>query len=398
MQQQSNQKLRSVPENGSGTGPVNICGQASANRLVRRIVGFGGYLRKHGIPADPGGVIDAQRIAALGYLGDHALLKSGYRSCFCRNPQHWQQFDALFDAYWQLEFSADVAAENPELSSSGAGVQSNQRLLGFAGTSEREQDAAATGAGDFKALSLADFRFVFDPVQMHQIERLVEVLAKRIRRQECRRKKISSHGGRIELGRSVQRSIRYQGTIIDFRFRQKVRRLPRFVLILDVSQSMDVYAKLFLRFTRVLMTLFESSEAFAFNTELIPLGRGFHQLMESDFERELNSASKGWLGGTKIALSLQSFNNNYLRSSVDHKTTVVIFSDGCDTATPEELATEVGVIQRRAKKLIWINPLLGRFAEGESDPNMDLVSPLVDAYRSAHNLASLKELQTDLLS
>jgi uncharacterized protein with von Willebrand factor type A (vWA) domain len=174
--------------------------------------------------------------------------------------------------------------------------------------------------------------------------------------------------------------------------------LRRFVLLLDISQSMDVYARLFMRFARVLMTVFQRSDAFVFNTDLSELGRGHARLSEEDFERVLNQFGKGWLGGTRIAESLQRFNEHHLMRCVDSKCTVLIFSDGCDTATPTQLAMQVAKIQRRCSKLVWVNPLLGRFEPGEADRYMDPVVPCIDRYCSAHNLHSLIELEREILS
>ena len=161
---------------------------------------------------------------------------------------------------------------------------------------------------------------------------------------------------------------------------------------------MDVYARLFLRFSRILMTAFQRSDAFVFNTELNELARGYSRLKEADFERVLNAYGKGWLGGTRIAQSLEMFNDSYLNSRVDNKTVVVIFSDGCDTDPSQRLAASVSQIQRKAGKLIWVNPLLGRFEPGEADPHMDPVVPFTDYYVSAHNLQSLLALERILLT
>jgi uncharacterized protein with von Willebrand factor type A (vWA) domain len=346
-------------------------------------------------------LIDALSIARCGFVHNRSLLKAGYRSCFCHTPEQWHRFDVLFDAFWShLQDVAEIRSQSGSGNSkqNSSMLSGEQRLLGMGGTSEKQaQEETVYGAGDYKALSLADFRFVFDPLQMQHIEKLVEALARRIRRHYFRREISSSKGYRIDPGRSLHRSIRTQGHVLELRYRRRKKRLPRVVLLLDISQSMEIYAKLFLRFTRQLMTVFNQSAAFAFTTELVALGEGHRRLQERDFEAMLSEMSKGWLGGTKIALSLQNFNENHLRNLVNHRTTIIIFSDGCDTARPEQLAEQIAIMQRRAKKLIWVNPLLGRFESGEKDRYMDPVVPFVDVYRSAHNLQSLQALEADLL-
>ncbi len=369
------------------------------NRISVQVMLFARYLREHEFSADPSIVMLAQKITTQGYLHSPHLLKAGFRSCFCRNREEWQRFDALFDAYWRNTRDGDGLINAKTSGNAASAIAEGQgKLVGLGGTSEKtHHNEDMVGAGDYKALSLADFRFVFDPNQKQHIELLVESMARSARRHFFRKQRIGNKGTRIELGRSLHDSIRTQGQVFNLKYRRQRKRLPKFILLLDISQSMDVYAKLFLRFSRQLMTVFVRSEAFVFNTELTSLGQGFHKLSEDDFEATLNSRSKGWLGGTNIACSLREFNERYLRQCVDHKSTVLIFSDGCDTAKPEELAEQVALIQRRARKLIWVNPLLGRFEPGEKNRYMDPVEPYVDVYLSAHNLNSLKALQNDLL-
>ena len=368
--------------------------------LTERILRFALFLRARQIFSDPSIVVDALRIAQLGFVTNRNLLRSGYRACFCHNRSQWKRFDALFDEFWCVVDESECTLSDNSLAvvTTAPNVESGQRLLGFAGTSEKaDNQDDIVGAGDYKALSLADFRFIFDPEEKRHIADCIDELARKARRQFFRKRKIKKKGQQIALGNSLHRSLRTYGHVVEFRYWQKQRRLPRFLLLLDVSQSMDVYAKLFLRYTCKLMSIFDQSHAFAFNTELIPLGKGFNQLTETDLENTLNDAMRSWLGGTKIADSFETFNDVHLQETVNSTTTVVIFSDGCDTAKPEKLATQVARIQQRAGKLIWVNPLLGRSAPGKKNWRMDPIAPFIDLYRSAHNLESLKVLSNELL-
>ena len=128
----------------------------------------------------------------------------------------------------------------------------------MAGTSEKQrQKEEFFGAGEFKALSLADLRFVFDSRQMPELKLLVERMARKARKRFSRREYSSrKQGHAIDLRRSLRPSLRYCGHPVDLRFRRKHQRLLRFVLLLDISQSMDVYARLFLRFSRILIEYF----------------------------------------------------------------------------------------------------------------------------------------------
>ena len=75
---------------------------------------------------------------------------------------------------------------------------------------------------------------------------------------------------------------------------------------------------------------------------------------------------------------------------------VLILSDGFDTAPPELLAGELARIKRRAKRLIWLNPLIGWRDYEPRAAGMAAALPLIDKFLPAHNLKSLMDLETTL--
>lgn len=372
---------------------------SSVPSVTNRILAFAHILRAANYPANPSSINDALRVATLDSLHDPHLLKIGLRACFCKTPEQWKQFDALFSAYWTDQIGVDEAVTSEPSGGLASTTTQQQRLVGFAGTSSaQEQSVNVFGSGDYSALSLADFRFVFKPHEKQLIDQYVDELAQRCRRRHVKKTRLSNTGNRVALAQSAKQSLRYQGALFQLKYHTKQKKLPSFVLLLDISQSMDIYARLFLRFTRKLLSVFESSHAFAFNIELIDLGKGFHSLEESDFEHTINTASQGWIGGTRIAKSFATFNELHLNHLVKSHTTVLVFSDGCDTDSPEALAEQVRLFSNKARRVIWVNPLLGRITEAHPDPRMRPIKPFLTHYISAHNLPSLLQLQRILLN
>ena len=84
------------------------------------------------------------------------------------------------------------------------------------------------------------------------------------------------------------------------------------------------------------------------------------------------------------------------RRLVDSHTLVFIVSDGYDTGTPELLGEQVRRLRRRARRLIWLNPLLGREDYAPVAGGMQAALPHIDLFASAHNLESLMKIE-DLL-
>jgi hypothetical protein len=74
----------------------------------------------------------------------------------------------------------------------------------------------------------------------------------------------------------------------------------------------------------------------------------------------------------------------------------VLLSDGWDTGEPEELASEMLALKRRAGRMIWLNPLLGNPAYEPLTRGMAAALPLVDHFAAAHNLQSLRDLARHL--
>ncbi len=371
------------------------------DQLSERLLAFGALLRQSGLGHDASQTLDLHALASSDYLQNRQSFRYALKTCYCQSQEHWHNFDELFDSFWHNSGEIDITHGEPD--SNGAPVLSTKvendgRLVGFAGTSSQTTEQDLTGAGDYKALSLADFRFIFDPLEMHTIERLVDDLARRSRKLKSRRKRNARSGPQIDMQRSLSRVPRYDGVVAELHYLRRRRRLPGFVLLLDVSQSMEVYSRLFLRFSIQLASAFRQSDLFAFNTQLISLGSGRHGLSEQQLEARINAESSAWLGGTRIAHSLTDFQDNHAYRVLDKNTTVVVFSDGCDTVPPEELAPVVNTLQSNCRKLIWVNPLLGRFKQGETDRYMDPLLPYIDRYFSAHNLQSLKKFGHQLLS
>ena len=363
--------------------------------VQERLAGFVAMLRDENFLCDTSSTLDAIRISSAGYITHRLHLRQSLRSCLCHSVNEWRRFDALFDYYWRSSTTEEHDSKNSANNNNNQPPEesSRNRLIGFSTSSdEQDLDRNITGAGDFKTLSMADFRFVFDKQQMQQIETLVDSLAKHMRRQRRRRTKAAKSYGRLDLRRSQQRALASAGSLRELSYRQPIKRLPSFVLLLDVSQSMEVYSKLFLRFTRQLMSEFDRSSAYAFNTTLFSLGSGHSRLSELDFENAMNQYGKGWLGGTRIAKCFHNFNTSDARRAIDSHTTLVIFSDGYDTDKPDALIPELDTLKRRARRTVWVNPLLGRFSPGEPDPKMDPLQDYLDHYCSGHNLESLLEL------
>ena len=70
--------------------------------------------------------------------------------------------------------------------------------------------------------------------------------------------------------------------------------------------------------------------------------------------------AQGVGGGTKIGECLAAFNRWHARRVIHSRTCVMILSDGYDTGAPEALAAAMRALRRRCRRIVWLNPLMGR--------------------------------------
>jgi uncharacterized protein with von Willebrand factor type A (vWA) domain len=232
---------------------------------------------------------------------------------------------------------------------------------------------------------------------MREMEQLVERLALKMRRRLLRRQRFARHGQRVHLRRTIRKSLRYGGTPLDLVFRQRRRVLPRLILLLDVSRSMSLYSYLFLRFARGVLGAFRDAHAFVYHTRLVPVTEVLRERNIDAVKEKLALISLGWSGGTRIGECAQTFNQQHAQKIVNSRSIVVMVSDGYDTGAPELLAEQLQRIRRRARKLIWLNPLLGRDDYQPTAAGMQAALPFVDVFASAHSLESLKALESQLV-
>ena len=83
---------------------------------------------------------------------------------------------------------------------------------------------------------------------------------------------------------------------------------------------------------------------------------------------------------------------------IDTKTVVIVLSDGWDTGDADVLEHEMEELQRRARRVIWLNPLMSNPGYQPLCRGMRTAMPYIEVFAAAHNLASLMELEEHLVA
>ena len=197
---------------------------------------------------------------------------------------------------------------------------------------------------------------------------------------------------RPDIRRTVQAAIRSGGEPIERHFRRPSTRLRRLVLLLDVSGSMEPYARALLRFVHAAVAGRQKVEAFALGTRLTRITR---ELDSRDPDIALAAASHrvtDWSGGTRLGDGLREFNDEWGVRGLARNSIVVILSDGWDRGDPDELSDQMERLHRVTHRLVWVNPLKVTPGYAPLARGMAAALPHVDDFVEGHSIAAMEEL------
>jgi uncharacterized protein len=370
--------------------------------ITRRVVGFVRLLRANGFTLGSGEAEDAPRAAeAAGLLAPDALRHS-LRALLCACERDWRRFDELYDFYWLGHGKRQARA-----TAGGANRQRANRTgplidarFGPPDRVDRAGDLAdatpeGRGGGATPAASLAktDLRHINDPDALARLHALTLRLAARMRHRLARRERAHRRGRRLDFRRVIHKSVQSGGMPLRLAWRRRREKPVRLVAILDVSGSMNPYATFFVRFLRAVLGSFREADAFVFHTRLVHIGAALRERTTERAVERLALMAEGWSGGTRIGESLATFNQRYAAAVLNRRSVVVIVSDGYDTGPPEQLAAELATLRRRARRVVWLNPVLGRQGYQPAARGMAAALPHLDLFAPAHNLESLAALE-----
>jgi hypothetical protein len=269
----------------------------------------------------------------------------------------------------------------------GRGKENDQESL--------QQSKEVTGASAQERLQRTDFSKISE-VDAEALEAIAKKLWREMSKRMSRRRKEHQKQGQINFRRTIRKSISSGGDPWNLSFKRRKPRKPRLVVFLDVSASMDKYSFYLLRFVYAIQQNFKQVESFLFSTRLHYITDIVKRGNFSTKLKELEERAEGWSSGTTMGACFREFNQKYAKYSLSRQSIVLILSDGLDTGNTEVLKKELAKISKRAKKLIWLNPLKGMKGYRPEAKGMRSALPLVDVFSSAHSLESLLELEKHL--
>lgn len=383
-----------------------------ADGLADRMSGFVAHLRDNGVRVGPQETADALQALAAVTATDADMARAALCTLLAQDAEDWRRFDDLFDAYWfnagrqragnasthvqvqsarptlwQPHFEPDAGDGNGDASSDGATPDPTAENAD--GTDGR---LIATQTVN---LNRRDLRELMDDHSLRQAEAAAEKIARAIKDRRSRRRKQALRGPALDMRRIQRASLARGGEPMDLFRKAKPPRPMRIVAICDVSGSMTAYARVFLAFLKGLIGSGIQADAYLFHTRLM---RVTDALQDHDTLRaaaRLSLMAEGFGGGTDIAGSLRSFVDGYGAKALNGRTVVVILSDGYCTSTPDDLGDVLARIRRKARRIVWLNPLKGWQDYAPVAAAIRAAEPHLDGHLPANTLEALAALEPE---
>lgn len=375
--------------------------------IAENIIHFARVLRSTGMAVGPDRVLAA--MAAVEHVGldrrddVHAALSA------VMLDRHEQQaiFDAAFDAFWRdpklLEQLMYLLL--PKISGRGDKAvppRANRLAEALAAPRPKEPPNPANNTADEELKFDTSFTFSErERLQRADFESMTTAefeLAKKLAEQlplpvapVRRRRHEAARRGRLDLRATMQRMARNPHTLTPA-FTRERRELPTLVVLLDISGSMERYARLLLHYVHGLTRRYLKVHTLVFGTRLTNITRSLRYRDPDVALAHADSQVQDWKGGTRIASCLDEFNRRWARRLLASNAALLLMTDGLDRDEHGDLAHAAAQLRRLAHQIVWLNPLLRFDGFEPRAAGVRALLPNVDRFLPVHNLASLADL------
>lgn len=393
---------------------IQQLGDVRSGKLAGNITAFGRALRRAGVRTDAMRIALAAEAVTLVGVEDKLDLSAAMEAVMVSREQDRMVFRELFDAWFRDPELANKLLAQMLPSAEGKAEPSKRRprvrealtaprdpakpAVAAKPDKEIEFDAAMTSSdrqrlqhADFNALGASEYRLV---------ERLARDVTLPIPSLPSRRLRVAGDAGqqhaRMHWPGVLHEAARTGGEILRLpRLARREQPLPLLVLV-DVSGSMERYARLLLAFLHASTRRAGRRDVFAFGTRLTDLTPAFRL---ADTDAMLGAASLAiddFAGGTRLGSSLAELRHFHARRLTGRRTLVLVISDGLDTGEPSVLENELLWLKRHSRRLLWLNPLLRFEGYAPLARGATVLHRHADAMLAVHNLSALEQLAASL--
>ena len=326
--------------------------------------------------ADRAGAGDIQLGAQRGPLARRVLDEMGLR-----------ELEALIAALRASLDEADraraerLAGQRAGLFGEAAAFVDRQAQLYASETGRRLRD---------RILSRQAFASISDD-DVRAMEALVRRMARRLAQRYSRRRH-RARVGKLDVRRTIRRSLAYGGAPFEVVWKQKTIDKPQIVVLCDVSRSVAAAAQFLLLFLYSLKVVVDRLDAFAFSDRLVSVD----DLLRDETVDDAITQILGRIGfrPTDYGRALEDlFDQRGLR--LDRHTTVIILGDGRSNYAAPRLDL-MRRLSDQTRSIIWLNPEPQTYW-GQGDSKMDAYGRFCRVARTCNTLEGLERIIEDVL-
>lgn len=399
--------LVNIPEQLRGRGidaPNLVAARVDGSRIADNIVNFARLLRAAGLPVGPQKVVLAVEAVIAAGIASPKTLYWSLHSVFVNRRSEREIFNQAFVMYWKdpgfLEQMMSLMVPNLRSEAKADDKELSRRMAESLFKAKdtnipREEDKLEVEAsGTFsqqELLQSKDFEQM-SAEELRQARKAIERLRLPFEEVLTRRYEPARRGERLDVRRML-REIGSKGPDhLLPRLRRRRWRRPPVVVLVDISGSMDSYARVFLHFLYSLTNDRDRVYSFLFGTRLDHVTRA---LKARDPDVAIAKVAKDvtdWSGGTRIGQCLEDFNRHWARRVLGQNALVLLFTDGLDREGGDGIDLAARKLKANCRRLIWLNPLLRFDGYQPLAAGAKALSGHVSETRSCHNLASLADL------
>lgn len=367
--------------------------------ILSHVLLFARSLKKKGLKITPGRVMDAARSLEIIDLSNRQDFSSVLRANLVSSREDLVVFDELFEQFFSLKAELPLDLEAPAVEERAADEETQEEDLRSISQQWElspaeegaEEERLPSGYSPKEALMVKEFG-QFPPEDREALGRELLRLLSQIASRVSRRRKPSSKGREIHFPRTMRKAVRYGGEILDLVRRRRKIKPMKVIVICDVSGSMDASTRFILQFFFGLQKIFPRSETLVFSTRLTRITDILRQYRWAEALAAMGKRVQDWSGGTKIGQCLHVFNERYARTLAAQSAVIILISDGWDRGDAELLDAEMKRLKRKARRVIWMNPLLASPEYRPLCQGMRTALPYVDHFLPASTLKGLKSM------
>ncbi|HET9565893.1 MAG TPA: VWA domain-containing protein, partial [Mycobacterium sp.] len=206
-----------------------------------------------------------------------------------------------------------------------------------------------------------------------------------------RRRRRHRRGDRLDVRASLRHSTRSGGDPAVPIRRTRKWTPRRLVALLDISGSMEPYARAYLHLLWGAATR-AHAEVFVFGTRLTRLTRALRNANPDLALERAAALMPDWSGGTRIGRAVREFMDLYGRRGMARGAVVLIVSDGWERDDPSLLAQQMAALGRHAHRVVWANPRAAAPGFAPVAGGMAVALPHIDSFVSGHSVDALIEV------